>query len=84
MVQHVGHFGYKSISPHPEGSRRALLFAFNSSWVSFVADCHSASLIQDINELSRQEVDEIINATMRHDCISSYDKIWKRVEDDGR
>ncbi|XP_038984676.1 nuclear pore complex protein NUP205-like isoform X3 [Phoenix dactylifera] len=35
--------------------------------------------IQDINELSRQEVDEIINATMRHDCISSYDKIWKRV-----
>lgn len=36
------------------------------------------SKIQDINELSRQEVDEIINACMKQDCISSYDNIRKR------
>ncbi|XP_073116730.1 nuclear pore complex protein NUP205 isoform X3 [Elaeis guineensis] len=34
--------------------------------------------IQDINELSRHDVDEIINACMRQDCISSYDNIRKR------
>ncbi|XP_026656857.2 nuclear pore complex protein NUP205 isoform X1 [Phoenix dactylifera] len=34
--------------------------------------------IQDINELSRQDVDEIINVCMRQDCISSYDNIRKR------
>ncbi|ONK81042.1 uncharacterized protein A4U43_C01F24610 [Asparagus officinalis] len=34
--------------------------------------------IQDINELSRQEVDEIITACTRQDCISSHDNIRKR------
>ncbi|XP_065016073.1 nuclear pore complex protein NUP205-like isoform X2 [Musa acuminata AAA Group] len=34
--------------------------------------------IQDINELSRQEVDEIISLCMKQDCISPYDNIRKR------
>ncbi|PON88994.1 Nucleoporin [Trema orientale] len=34
--------------------------------------------IQDINELSRQEVDEIINMCARRDCVSSSDNIQKR------
>lgn len=34
--------------------------------------------IQNINELSRQEVDEIIDACMRHDCVSRNDNIRKR------
>ncbi|PIA65680.1 hypothetical protein AQUCO_00100883v1 [Aquilegia coerulea] len=34
--------------------------------------------IQDINELSRQEVDEIISMCARHDCLSSSDNIQKR------
>ncbi|KAK1264926.1 hypothetical protein QJS04_geneDACA016129 [Acorus gramineus] len=34
--------------------------------------------IQDINELSRQEVDEIINMFVRQDCVSSFDNIRKR------
>ncbi|OVA00429.1 Nucleoporin Nup186/Nup192/Nup205 [Macleaya cordata] len=34
--------------------------------------------IQDINELSRQEVDEIISMCVRQDCISSSDNIQKR------
>ncbi|KAK1312026.1 hypothetical protein QJS10_CPA07g00690 [Acorus calamus] len=33
--------------------------------------------IQDINELSRQEVDEIINMFVRQDCVSSFDNIRK-------
>ncbi|XP_042499811.1 nuclear pore complex protein NUP205 [Macadamia integrifolia] len=34
--------------------------------------------IQDINELSRQEVDEIINICTRQNCVSSSDNIQKR------
>ncbi|KAK9269394.1 hypothetical protein L1049_001167 [Liquidambar formosana] len=34
--------------------------------------------VQDINELSRQEVDEIINVCARQDCVSSSDNIQKR------
>ncbi|XP_010250099.1 PREDICTED: nuclear pore complex protein NUP205 [Nelumbo nucifera] len=34
--------------------------------------------IQDINELSRQEVDEIINICVKQDCVSSSDNIQKR------
>ncbi|XP_057969128.1 nuclear pore complex protein NUP205 isoform X2 [Malania oleifera] len=34
--------------------------------------------IQDINELSRQEVDEIINMCDQRDCVSSSDNIQKR------
>ncbi|XP_068641134.1 nuclear pore complex protein NUP205 isoform X2 [Aristolochia californica] len=34
--------------------------------------------IEDINELSRQEVDEIINMYMLHDCILPSDNIRKR------
>ncbi|KAL0915304.1 hypothetical protein M5K25_015711 [Dendrobium thyrsiflorum] len=34
--------------------------------------------IQNINELSRQEVDEIINVCMRQDCLSPNDNIRKR------
>ncbi|XP_058074466.1 nuclear pore complex protein NUP205 [Magnolia sinica] len=34
--------------------------------------------IQDINELSRQEVDEIIAVCMRQDCVSPSDNIRKR------
>ncbi|EEF37929.1 hypothetical protein RCOM_0223680 [Ricinus communis] len=34
--------------------------------------------IQDINELSRQEVDEIINMCVRRECVSSTDDIQKR------
>ncbi|XP_072964597.1 nuclear pore complex protein NUP205 [Typha angustifolia] len=34
--------------------------------------------IQEINELSRQEVDEIIKVCIRRDCISSGDNIRKR------
>lgn len=34
--------------------------------------------IRDINELSRQEVDEVINMFVRQDCISSSDDIQKR------
>ncbi|KAM7512709.1 hypothetical protein LguiB_011584 [Lonicera macranthoides] len=34
--------------------------------------------IQDVNELSRQEVDEIINMCVRQDCISPSDNIQKR------
>ncbi|KAK8962834.1 hypothetical protein KSP40_PGU009570 [Platanthera guangdongensis] len=34
--------------------------------------------IQNINELSRQEVDEIIDICTRKDCLSSYDNIHKR------
>ncbi|KAJ6832491.1 nuclear pore complex protein NUP205 isoform X2 [Iris pallida] len=34
--------------------------------------------IQDINELSRQDVDEIISVCMKQDCISSSDDIRKR------
>ncbi|KAK4265201.1 hypothetical protein QN277_026284 [Acacia crassicarpa] len=34
--------------------------------------------IRDINELSRQEVDEIINMCVRQGCISSSDNIQKR------
>lgn len=34
--------------------------------------------IQDINELSRQEVDEIVNMCSRQDCVSSSDNIQKR------
>ncbi|KMZ59250.1 hypothetical protein ZOSMA_6G01850 [Zostera marina] len=36
------------------------------------------SKIQDINELSRQEVDEIICACMKQDCILAFDNIGKR------
>ncbi|XP_020593460.1 nuclear pore complex protein NUP205-like [Phalaenopsis equestris] len=34
--------------------------------------------IQNINELSRQEVDEIIDVCMRQDCVSPNDNIRKR------
>ncbi|XP_026454511.1 nuclear pore complex protein NUP205-like [Papaver somniferum] len=34
--------------------------------------------IRDINELSRQEVDEIISMCVRQDCVSSTDNIQKR------
>ncbi|RWR73344.1 nuclear pore complex protein NUP205 [Cinnamomum micranthum f. kanehirae] len=34
--------------------------------------------IQDINELSRQEVDEIINVCKRQECVSPSDNIRKR------
>ncbi|KAI3943224.1 hypothetical protein MKW92_002488 [Papaver armeniacum] len=34
--------------------------------------------IRDINELSRQEVDEIISICVRQDCVSSTDNIQKR------
>ncbi|KAK4852857.1 hypothetical protein QYF36_000212 [Acer negundo] len=34
--------------------------------------------IRDINELSRQEVDEVINMCARQDCVSSTDDIQKR------
>ncbi|KAI3946411.1 hypothetical protein MKW92_042800 [Papaver armeniacum] len=34
--------------------------------------------IRDINELSRQEVDEIISICVRQDCVSSTDNIHKR------
>jgi nuclear pore complex protein Nup205 len=34
--------------------------------------------IRDINELSRQEVDEIISMCSRKDCVSSSDDIHKR------
>ncbi|XP_048227687.1 nuclear pore complex protein NUP205 isoform X2 [Ricinus communis] len=34
--------------------------------------------IQDINELSRQEVDEIINMCVRRECVSSTDDIQKK------
>ncbi|KAK6945091.1 Nucleoporin Nup186/Nup192/Nup205 [Dillenia turbinata] len=34
--------------------------------------------IQDINELSRQEVDEIIHMYVQQDCVSSSDNIQKR------
>ncbi|WOL09223.1 nuclear pore complex protein [Canna indica] len=34
--------------------------------------------IQDINELSRQEVDEIISLCMKQNCVSSSDNIRKR------
>ena len=34
--------------------------------------------IRDINELSRQEVDEIINMCARRDCVSPADNIQKR------
>ncbi|XP_065850095.1 nuclear pore complex protein NUP205 [Euphorbia lathyris] len=34
--------------------------------------------IQDINELSRQEVDEIISMCVRRECVSSSDDIQKR------
>lgn len=36
------------------------------------------SKIQNINELSRQEVDDIIDICKRQDCLSSYDSIHKR------
>lgn len=36
------------------------------------------SKIQDINELSRQEVDEVISMCGRQDCLSSSDNIHKR------
>lgn len=35
--------------------------------------------IRDINELSRQEVDEIINMCVRQDSVSSSDNIHKRL-----
>ncbi|KAG8654366.1 nuclear pore complex protein NUP205 isoform X3 [Manihot esculenta] len=34
--------------------------------------------VRDINELSRQEVDEIINLCVRRECVSSSDDIQKR------
>lgn len=34
--------------------------------------------IRDINELSRQEVDEVINMCVREDYVSSSDNIQKR------
>lgn len=34
--------------------------------------------IQDMNELSRQEVDEIISMCSRKECVSSSDNIQKR------
>ncbi|MQL73479.1 hypothetical protein Taro_005835, partial [Colocasia esculenta] len=35
--------------------------------------------IENINELSRQEVDEIIRTCKREDCITSSDNIRKRM-----
>lgn len=35
--------------------------------------------VRDINELSRQEVDEIINLCVRRECVSSSDDIQKRL-----
>jgi hypothetical protein len=54
--------------------RFGFYFRFLSCFLMF----YSVWLIRDINELSRQEVDEIITMCSRKDCVSSSDDIHKR------
>ncbi|KAK7411180.1 hypothetical protein VNO78_02612 [Psophocarpus tetragonolobus] len=69
----------------PENQRNSELWMFNlfyslSSYLYFLVTKKSPE-ITDLrhNELSRQEVDEIINMCVRHDSVSSSDNIQKRT-----
>lgn len=59
-----------------------LVYLLNSVTTALERAAEEKSLllnkIQDINELSRQEVDEIINMCVRQDCVSSSDNTQRR------
>ncbi|KAK7395888.1 hypothetical protein VNO78_16463 [Psophocarpus tetragonolobus] len=66
---------------HPTLSLLNYLFSSVTTALERAAEEKSLLLnkIRDINELSRQEVDEIINMCVRQDSVSSLDNIQKRL-----
>ncbi|KAJ4958575.1 hypothetical protein NE237_025686 [Protea cynaroides] len=67
---------------HLQPTLSSLVCLLNSVTMALERAAEEKSLllnkIQDINELSRQEVDEIINICTRQNCVSSSDNIQKR------
>ncbi|KAJ7956691.1 Nuclear pore complex protein [Quillaja saponaria] len=77
-----GTSGYPTSVGHQQPTLNLLSSLLNSVTTSLEKAAEEKSLllnkIRDINELSRQEVDEIINIYVRKDYVSSFDNIQKR------
>ncbi|XP_059635097.1 nuclear pore complex protein NUP205 [Cornus florida] len=73
---------YQAPAEKQQPTLNSLIVVLNSATTALERAAEEKSLlvnkIQDINELSRQEVDEIINMCVRQDCVKSNDNIQKR------
>lgn len=73
---------YHTPGRHPQPTLTVLVSLLNTVMAALERSTEEKLMllnkIQDINELSRQEVDEIINLCMRQDCVLPSDNIRKR------